>query len=328
MKTEAMVEFLSAFFAEMRTAELNYAVLHEWRKLPCKVDSDIDMVIDKPGLARLPQVLRLVESRSGWRVVQKLWYDVPACHYHVAVSPDTKESVALDFLNDEQGIGEYRIKSTLLLEDCVETRGIRHMSSESELAYKLAKRRVKGVFKEKDLEFVRAVQDECDSGKLAKQLRSYMPCRVAEKAEVLLGSRAGLDEWNAFMKASRPGLRLPGMNWSFHCRPSWWFYMILRVCSRIHRDTGCVVYLDKDSVTVTDWDFGFVFRRVVTVSADALGYALKRKALMKTWLLVVTGNDGCGVECERGAVRNVSGSEMIRNVVIEELKARHERHMR
>ena len=321
--SDGVSEFLFVFFAEMKEAGLNYAVLHEWRKLPCKTESDIDMVVDKTGLSLLPEVLKSVESKTGWRIVQKLWYDVPACYYHVAVSPDAKESVALDFLCDESGIGEYRIKSSLLLEDCAETRGIRHMSTESELAYKLAKRRIKGIFREKDFEFIKRAFTESEKSKLAERLRSYIPGKAANEMGSLLESAAGPAEWNAFMRRMRPGMRLPGMNWTFHGRLSWWFFMLLRIFHRICNDTGCIAYVKTE--TGTDWDFGFVFRKVVVVKDDTLKYALKRKALARTWLLVVTGCDECAVECERGRLRKVADPCNIRNVIIDELNARHER---
>lgn len=322
--------FLAAFFCEMNDGNVEYAVLHKWQELPCKSDSDVDMVIGNAWLKRVPDILSKVERKTGWRVVQRLWYDVPRCYYYVAVSPDTRVSVALDFLADESGIGEYRIKGSLLLEDCVLSNGIRHMSCESEVAYKLAKRRMKGIFKSADMDFLKEYLSLCNSTKLTERLYAYLPSRFANRIETMLATMPDLSEWAKVMASDRPKIRLPGMKWTLHGHPAWWVFMICRTISRLRNESGCVVYL-KSEVANTDgseWDFGFVFRKVRFIGANELSYAKKREAFLKAWLLVVQNSGRVAVECKAGRLKDVEGCQDLRETIVNELHSRYTRRFR
>lgn len=320
--------FLSAFFAEMRDVGLNYAVLHAWQALPYEASSDVDMVIDDSGLGKLTEVLRKVENKTQWRMVQRLWYDVPNCHYYVAVSPDTKASVALDFLSDEHGIGEYRIRASLLLDDCIETRGIRHMSPESEVAYKLAKRRIKGIFRNSDFGFLEEYLPKCNKVKLSDRLRTYMPRSFVDKVMPLIESMPQVGEWADVMRKGRPALRLPGMNWTLHGDLRWWFFMICRTISRFVRQSGCIVYFvgDVAEAEKRQWDFGFTFRNVKIVRRCELTVLDRYKAFLSAWLIVAADSDLPAVECEAGNMIVVERNDDLRQVIVSELHKRYERN--
>ena len=146
--------FFKGLFKVLNEAGFNYVVLHSWQTLPEKATSDVDMLISADEKKRLPLLLKKAEKTTGWRFVQKLWYDVPWCFYYVAVSPDCKASAALDFVSDPKGVGEYRIRDSQILSHREFSGFLYHLSTEAELAYKLAKRRVKGIFREEDVDFV------------------------------------------------------------------------------------------------------------------------------------------------------------------------------
>src|SRR5574344_231871 len=102
--------FFNAVFRALNAAGVRYIVLHSWQTLPQMATSDVDILIDEEEKMRLEPLLKRVAQETGWRYVNKLWYDVPWCFYFVFVSPNAEESVALDFISDPKGIGEYRIK--------------------------------------------------------------------------------------------------------------------------------------------------------------------------------------------------------------------------
>lgn len=69
--------FFRTLFKVFNAADFKYVILHSWQTLPEITTSDVDMMIAADEKDRLEEVLTRVVRLSGWRFVQKLWYDVP-----------------------------------------------------------------------------------------------------------------------------------------------------------------------------------------------------------------------------------------------------------
>ena len=254
--------FFNGLFRVLNEARLNYVVLHSWQTLPEKATSDVDMLISADEKKRLSTLLKKAEEMTGWRFVQKLWYDVPWCFYYVAVSPDGKASVALDFVSDPKGTGEYRIKDSLILPHRVFSGYLYHLSPEAELAYKLAKRRVKGVFREEDLAFVNEFYDKCDHVALAKRLQELIPERLVSEVLHLMAKNAVRAEYQQFMCRNTPAFVLFGRRWRIKFGVEWFVATIKRIFYRIKHPTGCILYLKDHSLVELGGESAFKSERI------------------------------------------------------------------
>ena len=239
--------FFKGLFRVLNDSALKYVVLHSWQTLPEKATSDVDMLISAAEKKRLPLLLKKTEEETGWRFVQKLWYDVPWCFYYVAVSPDGKASAALDFVSDSKGIGEYRIKDSKILPHRVFSGFLYHLSTEAELAYKLAKRRVKGIFRDEDLSFVNEYYDKCDHVILAKRLEELLPTKLVPEILRLMKENAPIAEYQRYMRQNTPAFVLFGRRWRINFCIEWFAVTIRRIIDRVVNPTGCVIYLKNQS---------------------------------------------------------------------------------
>ncbi|MBA4390988.1 MAG: hypothetical protein C0399_08620 [Syntrophus sp. (in: bacteria)] len=94
-------------------------MLHSYEKLPQYAPSDVDMAVDSKDLRRAEGIVFDVAAALGFRVIQKLYYDIPRCFFYVLFFRDddgTPGFVQLDFLNDDYGIGRYILKTSALLD--------------------------------------------------------------------------------------------------------------------------------------------------------------------------------------------------------------------
>ncbi|MGN0854418.1 MAG: hypothetical protein ACI4R9_02730 [Kiritimatiellia bacterium] len=288
--------FFNELFHVFNEARFNYVVLHSWQTLPKCATSDVDMLISMDEKKRLPFLLKKAGEATGWRFVQKLWYDVPWCFYYVAVSPDGKASVALDFVSDPKGTGEYRIKDSLILPHRVFSGYLYHLSPEAELAYKLAKRRVKGVFREEDLAFVNEFYGKCDHVLLAKRLEELIPEKLVRKAMRLMAENAPIAEYQRFMRQNTPAFTLFGRRWRIKLGFEWFAATIRRIFDRIKYPTGCIIYLKSQSMATVGGEEAFraerifphfIFRRIVFQRYGSKVSWQKRMAVLSSATLYV-----------------------------------------
>ena len=307
--------FFKGLFHVLNEDNFNYVVLHSWQTLPESATSDVDMLISADEKKRLPLLLKNVETTTGWRFVQKLWYDVPWCFYYVAVSPDGKTSAALDFMSDPKGIGEYRIKDSQILPHRVFSGFLYHLSTEAELAYKLAKRRVKGIFREADVDFVNEYFRRSALTILRERMAELLPVRVSEELLALIGDGCKLDELRDYMATHSPAFVLFGRRWRIKLGLSWFVNTIRRIVFRMINSTGAVVYL-KDGKAAENLQIPwFVFRREKIISASALSWKRKFVALSSATFLKVVGAEREGFDLGSGFVAFEGGdkcSEMFR----------------
>ena len=276
----AQRQFFVTLFKVFEERNLNYVVLHSWQTLPEVATSDVDMVIAAKEKPRLENVLAEVAQKCGWRFVQKLWYDVPWCFYYVAVSPDGNNSAALDFVSDPDGVGEYRIADDKILSQRESNGLLYHLPAEAELAYKLAKRRVKGVFRDADVSFVHDYFARSDKEVLRKRMLELLPEDVCEQLMALMLAGKGVEDYRVYMASHSPAFRLFGRRWRIRWRPIWFVSQVRRILDRVNRPTGCVLYGTK-VVTFPP----FVFRRERRVKD--LSAIQRKKALSSATLVFV-----------------------------------------
>ena len=300
MEMNTQSHFFKGLFKVLNDVKLNYVVLHSWQTLPEKATSDVDMLISADEKKRLSSLLKAVERDTGWRFIQRLWYDVPWCFYYVAVSPDGATSAALDFVSDPKGVGEYRISDSKILAHREFSGILYHLSAEAELAYKLAKRRVKGIFREEDVDFVNEYFRRSSPAVLRERMRELLPEGVSDDLLELVGSGCKLDAMRDYMATHSPAFVLFGRRWRIKPGLSWFVNTVRRIVFRMANPTGVVVYL-KDSDAAGDLQMPwFVFRREKTISVSALSWKRKFAAFSSATLLKVVGAEcegfdvGCG----------------------------------
>lgn len=326
MEMNTQSHFFKGLFKVLNESGLNYVVLHSWQTLPEKATSDVDMLISADEKKRLPLLLKKAEEVTGWRFVQKLWYDVPWCFYYVAVSPDGKASAALDFVSDPKGTGEYRIKDSRILSHRVFSGFLYHLSSEAELAYKLAKRRVKGMFRDEDLLFVNEYYGKCDHEILAKRLEELIPARLVPQVLRLMSENAPLTEYQSFMRRNTPAFVLFGRRWRIKLGFEWFVATIRRIFDRVKNPTGCIIYLKNQSIAKIGGEKAFmaevvfphfIFRRVaVQRHGGKLSWRKRMAVLASATLYVVEDAREDGFDIGRGFVPVENYVDLVESVFV------------
>ena len=280
--------FFTNFFRTLKEANCDYVVLHSWQTLPEMATSDVDFLVSAQERSRVEPLIRQAAAACGWRLVQKLWYDVPWCFYFVVVSPNNEVSVAVDFVSDPAGIGEYRIKDSLILQHKVDSGLLLHLTTEMELAYKLAKRRVKGIFSEKDREFVFDYYARSDKAELLLRMKELLPQSFIDNALEFCERHASVAEWQALMSRTSPAFRFAGRRWRIRLHPMWFIMTVRRVLMRMLHPTGFILTVSPD-VTVPDFP-KFVFRRTKEIRG-ALSWSQRFCALSSATLIVNRVNE-------------------------------------
>lgn len=137
--------YLTVFFQHMnRKFSNDWCVLHSYETLPQFSESDVDMAFSGASISELEKLISEVAKITGWRLYQKLWYDVESCFYYVLKQNDSDVFLALDFLIDNDGLGKYRFKTSLLTSQCLMTPNKFPIPNpEVAFSYKLIKRIVK-----------------------------------------------------------------------------------------------------------------------------------------------------------------------------------------
>lgn len=312
MEMNTQSHFFKVLFKVLNEADFNYVVLHSWQTLPDEATHDVDMLIAAKEKQRLPVLLKEVEKVTGWRFVQKLWYDVPWCFFYVAVSPNGKAAAALDFVSDPSGIGEYRIKDSQILPHREFSGLLYHLSTEVELAYKLAKRRVKGIFRDEDFVFVREYYRKCNVDVLAQRLGELLPGRLVPQILELLANDADIEKYRRFMSLNSPVFVLFGRRWRIKFGFAWFCKTIQRIFYRVWNPTGCVLRLCDATLSELGGEAAFqsgrvfpnfVFRRQEFVKGiKSLSWRKRMGVLSTATLMVVEDAEENGFDLGRGYV--------------------------
>lgn len=139
--------FLIPFFKEMNNMyPEKWCVLHSYESLPYYSKSDVDMAFSGTNINDLEKLIVETAKKSGWKIYQKLWYDSKQCFYYVLKNSSTDVLLAIDFLIDNNGIGKYGFKTSILTNRCDTFNEIVKIpNSEVAFSYKFVKRIVKRI---------------------------------------------------------------------------------------------------------------------------------------------------------------------------------------
>jgi len=116
--SEKVGDFLTAFFGRLDGQGVRYCVLHSYDSLPEYAPSDVDMAVASEDLRHAESAVFETADALGFRIVQKLYYDVPRCYFYIVSFRDDDGRpgfVQIDIMNDGPGIGRYLLKTEALL---------------------------------------------------------------------------------------------------------------------------------------------------------------------------------------------------------------------
>ncbi len=143
--------FVGTFFAYFEKAFVPYCILHSYETLPEYASSDIDIAVDLGQKETLDALITRTASETGFIVIQKLHYDVPACFYYVLAESNSEgiSVVQLDFLLDDIGINRYCMTSSDFLVRREKYKSFYVPSHGIQAVYLLIKKTIKDKFLEK-----------------------------------------------------------------------------------------------------------------------------------------------------------------------------------
>ncbi len=144
-------QFLNIFFKLLEDRGLSFCVLHSYETLPEYASSDIDVAIEPNQKEDLDALIARTAAETGFLVIQKLHYDVPACFYYVLAGNNAEGTsvVQLDFLIDDIGINRYCLTSHDLLTKREKYKNFYVPSHGIQSVYLLIKKTIKDKFLEK-----------------------------------------------------------------------------------------------------------------------------------------------------------------------------------
>ena len=296
--------FIVACFDALNEHRCRYAVLHSHSTLPDFAESDIDIVVDGDAMRLVPEIINDAARSVGWEVVQRLWYDVPECYYYVAMAPDGATTVAFDFMTDHDGIGVYRIRDDVMLEQgrtMDSCKGFVCLTPVMELAYKVAKRRMKGICSETDFAFMRTAYVQVAGDDFNASLAELTTRRFAFDFVALMSNPClSAEGVRHFMQSRSPAFKV--LHHRFYLRFSlkWAWLSLCRIVSRFFQPTGCIVYLEAGSkIRIDDLRSMFTFRNWRETDR-APSWAARISSLVCSTLLLVRGSSKAGMQTGYG----------------------------
>jgi len=244
-RNSAMVgRYLSAFFERLNENRVCYCVLHSYEGLPAYAPSDVDMAVASGDLRKTEAVLFEVSDLLGFKVIQKLYYDIPRCYYYVIFFRDEVGSpgfVQLDFLNDDYGIGHYFMNTRSLLEGRRQYNGFYVPSVPVEACYLLIKKVIKGKFSPEHEAKLKALFEE-DASTVTGMISRYFGGDCESDVQRLIKG-AGPSDREAVIKRLRKALSLRQRTFRPHLRVLGILWFVRRVLERMLRPTGLVAIL-------------------------------------------------------------------------------------
>lgn len=140
--------YLRAMFKRLNEKKIRYCVLHSYEQLPDFAPSDVDIAVDLDGMQNVEPIIYELAKDLGFKVIQKLYYDVPISFYYVLFFRDGNGLpgfIQLDLMCDAQGIGSYLMDTETLLEGRRKEREFYIPSASVEACYLLIKKATKEV---------------------------------------------------------------------------------------------------------------------------------------------------------------------------------------
>ncbi len=178
--------FLIPFFKEMNIMyPEKWCVLHSYETLPYYSESDVDMAFSGDNIGDLEKLIVKIAKRTEWQIYQKLWYDSKQCFYYVLKNNSSDVKLAIDFLIDNEGIGRYGFKTSVLTSKCDTFNEIVKIpNSEVAFSYKFVKRIVKKIPIIKDEEYLLKHYNMSDTGVIDEIMQEQFG---KEGADILRG---------------------------------------------------------------------------------------------------------------------------------------------
>lgn len=177
-----------------------YAVLHGWDSLPHRLRSDLDIAIDPCHLGTLEE--SLLNYRGG-RLVQMIRHE-SSCFYFIMALRNGKgiDFLQVDAATDYRRNGIIYFRADELSKDRTRWNGFRVASPETELAYLLVKKTLKGSTPAHQQERLMHLID-----KIGKDRAMLISTRLfGKKSGPYLVSRISKNDWKA-VEYNTPGLR-------------------------------------------------------------------------------------------------------------------------
>ena len=164
--------YLKEFFTQMSLNFPNkWCVLHSYENLPYFSSSDVDMAFSSNDIKSLEKLLLDVAKKTSWNFYQRLWYDSQRCLYYVLKKDNDETLLALDFMIDNEAIGRYQFKTSLLTSECEYYNDIVAIPNHNiAFSYKVVKRLNKKISLQEDATYLREHYKFIDQGKVSSIL--------------------------------------------------------------------------------------------------------------------------------------------------------------
>jgi thymidylate kinase len=160
-------DFISGIFDCFKKEGIRYCVLHSYDSLPELAISDIDIAVASPDIKKMDTVIFGLANEMGFKVIQKLYYDIPASYFYI-IFFRTKQGqsgfVQLDIMNDYYGINAYFIKTDVIVSSRKKYKNFYIPDPPVEACYLLIKKVVKQVLDQDHKLLIRKLIEENEQG--------------------------------------------------------------------------------------------------------------------------------------------------------------------
>jgi thymidylate kinase len=189
--------FFEAFFRELGSRGIPFAILHDYEALPERMPSDIDYVVRCADLPRLLPIQQEIARQHGWVLASVVQAKLHAQYAVFFDATDPARFIQLDACGHYVERGCFVLRDDQLLHGCRPHRFLNVPSPASEFAYRLGKALLKGKPLEPQLETLRKLWEADRDG-------------VEGCFQGLFGRDAGsVGDW----------LRRPSAEWEARLRP-------------------------------------------------------------------------------------------------------------
>lgn len=240
--------FLTALFDRFASKSVQYCVLHSYESLPVFAPSDVDMAVASSDLEEVNGIVFDVCRSLGFKVIQKLHYDIPRCYYYIVFFRDADGSpgfVQLDFLNDDYGLGRYVLKTKVLIEGRRPYKSFYIPSVPAEACYLLIKKVVKGSFSPEHEAKLRVLFDEGGEAITKMVARYFGGDRVGDVKKLIRGTDPS--EQVNIIRALRRSLSLRHRVLRPHLPALGMLWFARRALGRIWSPTGFIaIFISPD----------------------------------------------------------------------------------
>lgn len=142
----SVAEFFDSYWKALALQNWSAVVLHSWRDLPGKIESDVDYAIMGPQPRELLEFLAKYSRSKGWRLVQVIEHE-PNAYFCVCIQQtEPYFHLQLDVAWDYRRLGHHLVAADLLFENKRDIPGksFQVPSAGAEFTYLLAKAAAKG----------------------------------------------------------------------------------------------------------------------------------------------------------------------------------------